>query len=140
MNANLTVSGGDVRIEIDIGTLIDACPAGERDDLLQRVACNDEVIRHVMDLVLLGLTENASCGSTSCDDLGDHPTPIEVARERLMNGAADAVALETIARLRRVMRWREERSRSDWTRICKLEHELSGVRRALRERGLEGVA
>lgn len=69
-----------------------------RDKALESIACHDDVIQHVMDQVMEGMTVNG-CGGWA--DVKEEPqTAISKARRRIVEGA-DKVARDEVARLAR---------------------------------------
>lgn len=69
---------------------------------LESIACHDDVIRHVMDQVMDGMTEN---GCKGWEDVKEDPqSAISKARRRIVEGA-DKVARDEVARLARELGW-----------------------------------
>lgn len=68
--------------------------------VLESVACNDDVIRHVADQILAGWTENGSCGATYVE--AEPRCALSIARRRVALGAGDVAALEIRELTRRV--------------------------------------
>lgn len=68
--------------------------------LLESIACNDDVIRHVADQILDGWTENGNCGVTHVQ--ADPQCALSQARRRIALGANDVAAREIRELVQRV--------------------------------------
>ena len=88
--------------------------------VLESVACNEDVIRHVADQILDGWTENGNSGMTY--DEADPKCALSQARRRIALGAGDVAAREIRELARRAASLEAENGR--------LAHELYNARRA----------
>ena len=92
----IAIVGGT--LQLDIAEILEEAIA-HHPEIVERLACDDAVIRHVADQILDGYTESGSYGSTCCI-AGDEPyTPLDKARARVVAGAGE-VARREIERLR----------------------------------------
>lgn len=87
--------------------------------VLESVACNEDVIRHVADQILDGWTENGNCGRTYVE--ADPQHALSQARRRVALGAGEVAAREIRELARRVASLEEETKQ--------LTHELYNARR-----------
>ena len=66
MSAKIVEENGRTTLQIDMYEAIhDALKASERKDLIESLACAEDVIQHVMDQVLEGCTESGYSGCSS---------------------------------------------------------------------------
>lgn len=87
--------------------LFKALPPDQRAAMLEDLACEDAVIKHVSDQILEGWTENLSSGA---DDYPAKSTPrsaLSAARRRIAHFSGQLASKE-IARLESALRDREE--------------------------------
>ena len=89
---------GQVMLDLHDEILTPLLRGPHRAAVLESVACHDDVIQHVMDQVLDGMTANGSRGR---EDVRENPdTATSKARRRIVEGA-DKVARDEVARLAR---------------------------------------
>ena len=117
----IAIVGGT--LQLDIAEILEAAIA-HHPEIVERLACDDAVIRYVADQILNGYTESGSHGSTCCS-AGDEPyTPLDQARARVVTGA-DEVARREIDRLRAELQavrgYYEQARKRDAETIEKLE-------------------
>lgn len=93
MAAKLVDENGRTVLQIDVYEILhDILKASDRQDLIQSLACTDDIIQHVMDQVLEGFTYDGYRGS-ECQSMN---TPLQQARLRIVK-ECEYVARHTIA-------------------------------------------
>jgi 2-methylaconitate cis-trans-isomerase PrpF len=111
-------------IIIDPFELIELVPSHLKIELIERLSCEDEVIKHVMDQVFVGLTENGYAGSESMDDL-QISTELQQARERIrLQG--NRLLMKEIKRLRKKVENLNQYFDAGWNEYHKLLNETKG--------------
>ncbi len=111
-------------IIIDPFDLIELVPSHLKIELIERLSCEDEVIKHVMDQVFVGLTENGYSGSESMDDL-QTSTELQQARERIrLQG--NRLLMKEINRLRKKVENLNQYFDAGWNEYHKLLNETKG--------------
>ena len=123
-----------INITIDIEKEIAGMEKQARDDFLQSIACNDQVIEHVMSQVIYGCTENGSSGADNNDiDLftTPYPTPLDTAR-RFMAKMAPTWMIDRIKRTAQcALRQREfhnKKQAEHWEQVRVLENRVAELR------------
>ena len=105
------------KLEIDVEDLFDNIPEQSIPDIIERLSCSDQIIKHVIDQVLEGWTENGYHGS-----IGSTLTPstgLEIAKERVAKGAGD-VANKRIIELEGLVKSAENLTQAGWDAYHKL--------------------
>lgn len=116
MSATTTIKNNAIVVETPIDELLQSITGQARADLLESLACDDAVIRHVMDQVLSGLTVNGSCGAEHDKDwdIADgYPSALESARRGVIQFAEPATK-RYIERLRVTIRHALQRHDERW--------------------------
>lgn len=110
----------DGKLVIDTEFLLDAMSDEDKMFLVERLACEDAVIKHVADQIIDGFTENARCGSRLCGtDVNVH-LPLDVAARRIAEASGEIAAQEIAALRRELARTKD--------RLKKAEDDLHRVR------------
>ncbi len=122
------VSSG-VTVKIDLSDIVRSCTREQLTDILQSLACTDEIIRHVIDQVMTGYTENGSHGAQSipdeCFDNGfGYGNALDEARKQLVK-IANTTAATRVARL-------ESFLKMAFQSRCKMRDECYKLRAQLR--------
>jgi len=120
MTVKATIENG--KVVLDYCELLGEAEGRELELLVQSLACQDDLVRHVADQLLEGWTEDGYHGGKVGDASGSG-TPIDKARRRIALGA-DKVAKETIEALQRALKQAEERSAEGWSKYHKLANEV----------------
>jgi hypothetical protein len=111
-------------IIIDPFELIELTPSHLKVELIERLSCEDEIIKHVMDQVFVGLTENGYAGSGSMDD-SQTSTELQQARERIrLQG--NRLLMKEIKRLRKKIENLNQYFDAGWNKYHKLLNETKG--------------
>ena len=105
----------DGKVEFHICDLIDALDSQSKIDFIESLSCEKEIVKHVMDQVLDGWTENMYNG----DDYDAKPeltSTIGQARARITSTAIDDLKDREVARLRRYLAQTQEQNKlyQDW--------------------------
>lgn len=136
---------------VDIMALIDSLPKDQRADFLQSLACQDEVIAHVVDQMMTGYTENGSCGGEVIGAArwnldARYGLPLSRAKAYVAlhaEAATQARLVELQDRLRRVEENQTEERTKHWEAVRSLnrdaEHAAGNLREA-RERSAYWMA
>jgi len=101
MNAKLNKG----QLTIDISNLLDSLSPEDKIELIETLACQDTIIKHVADQILTGWTENCYSGGTSYAVEGH--APLDLARKRVIELAPE-VARQEIDRLKLFAKNKEE--------------------------------
>jgi hypothetical protein len=115
MNAKLNKG----QLTIDISDLLDSLSPEDKIELIETLACQDTIIKHVADQILTGWTENCYSGGTSYSIEGH--TPLDLARKRVIELAPE-VAREEIERLKRFAKNQEENAKKYMDKYFALYH------------------
>jgi hypothetical protein len=116
MNAKLNKG----QLTIDISELLDSLSDEDKIELIETLACQDAIIKHVADQILTGWTENCYSGGTSYAVEGH--APLDLARKRVIELAPE-VAREEIERLKRFAKNQEEDAKKYMDKYFKLYHD-----------------
>lgn len=88
------------RLSFDVGAFLDALPSEQKVSLIETLACDDAVLKHVADQLLDGWTESGQHAGLLCTASADpgEGNVLDFQRRRIARGA-DAVAAKEIKRL-----------------------------------------
>ncbi len=114
-----TVENG--KVVLDYCELFNEADGRELQLLVQSLACQDDIVRHVTDQLLEGWTEDGYHGG-KCGDASESHTPIDQARRRIALGAGQ-VAKETIEAQQRSLKDAAEANAEIWRKYHKLQDE-----------------
>lgn len=92
---------------IDAESLLDAMSDESKMHLIERLSCEDVVIKHVIDQIVDGLTENCSSGSRLCGTSEEVYLPLDIAARRIAEASSDIAAKEIDALKRELKRTKE---------------------------------
>ena len=101
----------DGHLVIDINDIFDNLPEDSIIELIERLSCSEQVIKHVADQLLEGWTENGYHGSISSGL--NQSTEICRARDNIAKGAGD-VASKRILELEGLVKSAEELTQAGW--------------------------
>jgi hypothetical protein len=103
------------KIEFDLIEFIECLDAESQISFIETLSCFDSIIKHVMDQVLTGWTENLYNGS-DYDSNPEKNSIIGKARERITSQAIDELKDREIERLKLHLgrSQKEEKKYSDW--------------------------
>ena len=111
----------DGKLILDVNDIFDNLPNESIPDLIERLSCSEQVIKHVADQLLKGWTESGYHGSIS---KGLNPsTEICIARDRIAKGAGD-IALDRIKELERLVESAERLTQAGWDAYHKLNNNI----------------
>lgn len=111
-------------IVIDAFDLIESIPGELKVELIERLACEDEVIKHVMDQVMIGMTENGYSGTESMDELRVS-SQLQQARESVRSNG-NRLLMKEINRLREKVKNLNKYYDSGWNEYHKLYNQVKG--------------
>jgi hypothetical protein len=83
----------DGKITIDAYDLLSAMSDAQKLDLVERLACEDAIIKHVAEQIFDGLTENGHSGSSIIGS-PNHSSPLMDAQRRAANEAGEVAKRE----------------------------------------------
>lgn len=92
----------DGKLEFDLHSLLECAKDQTKIELIESLACDDAIIKHVTDQILGGWTENMFCGASEC---GQSDTPyfaLDKARREIAKRSSE-VAKETIENLEKTI-------------------------------------
>ena len=87
----------DGKICVDIGAILDALTLEEKQEIIEALACQDDIIKHVADQIIEGYTERSFHGCTGGGE--DFSTPLDNARYQVAMRSGES-ARYVIERLR----------------------------------------
>lgn len=96
----------DGAISFDFRELLQMVPPDKRVALIEDLACEDAVIKHVANQILEGWTEGGCHGATACTASANPNLPLDEARRKVAKLAGD-VAAEQIKVLERALAAKE---------------------------------
>lgn len=88
----------------------------QRKDFIERIACEDDLIKHIADQIFLGCTENGSYAGTACTASSNPSWGLDYAK-RLF---AKHIAAEEIKRLEDALAYREKEAANMHEEYCNL--------------------
>ncbi|AUR83201.1 coil containing protein [Vibrio phage 1.032.O._10N.261.54.F5] len=109
----------NVIITVNYFDMIERMPDSEKVELAEQLSCEDAVIKHVVDQLLGGWTENGYRGSLSSSDLPS--TELEICRERL-GKIGNRLLRNEVKRLRNKLEDKNNHYESGWNAF----HALNG--------------
>lgn len=111
MEINISEKG---KLEINIHGLLEHLSPEAKIDFIDRLSCENAIIRHVADQIFEGATEFRSCGGDY--ETGPEPTTELGKARREVWKNADRLSLEEIDRLQRQLKYAQEKEKeySDW--------------------------
>ena len=98
----------DNKLEFDLCDLLDSVSAESKVELIESLACDESILKHVVDQILDALTENAYCGAS---DYPERSTPyysLSFARREISKRSGE-VAKTVIERLEKSLAAAEKR-------------------------------
>ena len=113
---------GDGEICIDVMDVFYNTSDNFKLELIERLSCEDVIIKHVMDQVLNGCTENGYSGSEVIDNLR-LGSELQQARERIRQQGNNLLVKE-INRLREVLENRSKYQDNGWNEYHKLYNQV----------------
>lgn len=123
-----------VTVTLNLSDLVSNLNANDRTDIIQAMACEDDVVRHVVEMLALGSTDNGSAGPRATRRLQASPYAIDAAKAYLAAQAGE-IAQAEIDRLRGLLGTCERRLEDTLQRlqetqtamdrkVCDLEEQL----------------
>jgi chemotaxis protein histidine kinase CheA len=109
-----------VTVTLNLSELISNLNPSDRSDIIQAMACEDDIVRHVAETLALGSTDNGSSGPRATRGLQASPYAIDAAKAYLAMQAGE-IAQAEIARLRNLLSTCESRLEDTQNRLSKLE-------------------
>lgn len=111
----------DGKLIIDVNYLLDAMSDQAKLELVERLAVEDVVIKHVVDQIVEGLTENCYAGSRLCCSSVEPNLPLDIAHRRIAEASSE-IANAEIASLKRELASTAERLRIANAELDRLQH------------------
>lgn len=111
-------------IILDVLDIFDNTSDDFKLELAERLSCEDAIIKHVMDQVFDGYTENGYSGSEVIDNLR-LKSALQQARERVRQ-QGNQLMLKELKRLREVLENRNRYAESGWKEYHKLYNKVYG--------------
>ncbi len=110
------------KVILDYCELFDNASGEELNLLVQSLACQDSIVKHVADQLLEGWTEDGYHGGVAGDANPATSSPIDQARRRIALGAGE-VAKATIEAQQRALAHAGTYQKELWAKIRTLEEE-----------------
>lgn len=88
------------KLVLDVEYLLDAMSDQEKLHLVERLSTEDVVIKHVVDQIVEGFTENCRRGSRVCGPSVEPSLPLDVAHRRIAEASSE-IAEQEIAGMKR---------------------------------------
>lgn len=82
------------KVVIDVSYLLDAMSDQAKLDLVERLAVEDVVIKHVVDQIVEGLTESCYGGSRLCGSSVEPTLPLDIAHRRIAEASGEIAKAE----------------------------------------------
>lgn len=101
------------KLVIDTEFLLDAMSDEDKMFLVERLACEDAVIKHVADQIIDGYTESSRRGSRLCGTDVNVYLPLDVAARRIAEASGEIAAQEIEALKRELSRTKERLQNSE---------------------------
>lgn len=116
------------KVTIDAYELIDNFSGEEKLKLIECLACQNEIIKHVADQIISGWTENGWHGSKGYSETPF--TELDKARRFVAENSGE-LAKKEIQKLENLVKVKEEFLNKSWTENEKLQDELREMRAVL---------
>ncbi len=116
---------GEGNLKVNIVDMLDSLSDECKLELIESLSCDEAVIKHVMDQVFEGCTENGYHGSISCTAL-DSNNEIDKARVKAASRASH-IARKEIKRLRKDAEYSRKLSDAGWNEYHKLYNRVHGL-------------
>jgi hypothetical protein len=117
MNAKLNKEG---KLEIDLSSLFDSMLNESKLILIESLSCEDSIIKHVVDQILYGFTENVYSGGSRYGE-ADNLSPLDDARRKVAKGASE-VSEKIISELEWQVKREKEQAEKYMEAYFKLYH------------------
>lgn len=98
---NITYDKG--YLKVDIYDICKCLPKEDKLKIIESLACDDDLIRHVTDQIVEGMTENGYYGSSYCIPSPEPYLPLDAARRKVAKGSSE-VAKNEIERLEKELK------------------------------------
>lgn len=109
------------KVVIDVNYLLDAMSDQAKLDLVERLAVEDVVIKHVVDQIVEGLTENGYAGSRLCGSSIEPTLPLDIAHRRIAEASSE-IARAEIEGLKRELERTTKSLAAAYSDLEKLHH------------------
>lgn len=92
----MNITYNDGKLSIELTRLLEHIPTEDKLELIEELACEDDIIKHVADQIVEGFTENDNRGSRSYPPYPytQHSCPLDVAIRRIAKAANDIAKQE----------------------------------------------
>lgn len=98
---NITYDNG--YLKVDIYDICRGLPKEDKLKIVECLACDDDLIKHVTDQIVDGMTENGYYGSSYCTVSPEPYLPLDAARRKIAKGSSE-VAKNEIERLEKELK------------------------------------
>ena len=92
----------DGKLEFDLHSLLECAKGETKIELIESLACDDVIIKHVTDQILGGWTENMFCGASSYEQSDTPYYALDKARREIAKRSSE-IAKETIESLEKTI-------------------------------------
>lgn len=92
----------DGKLEFELHSLLECAKDQTKIELIESLACDDAIIKHVVDQILDGWTENCFCGAVSCEQTDTAYYGLDYARRQIAKRSSE-VAKNTIEELEKTI-------------------------------------
>jgi hypothetical protein len=110
----------DGKLEFDLHSLLECAKDETRVELIESLSCDEAVIKHVVDQILDGWTENMFAGTTACGQNAKPMYALDIARREVSKRSSE-VAKKTIEDLEQTIERQKQTIRKyeeeEWKRI-----------------------
>jgi len=124
MNAKYNKDG---RIEFELHDLLASVSEETKLELIESLACDDQIIKHVADQIITKWTENVYSGGYACVAIADPCFGLDWAWREVAKRSGD-VAEREIKRLEDAIKYKDERYAEVLEENRNLRHELNKYR------------
>lgn len=92
----------DGKLEFELHSLLECAKDQTKIELIESLACDDAIIKHVVDQILDGWTENCFCGASSCEQTDTAHYGLDYARRQIAKRSSE-VTKNTIEELEKTI-------------------------------------
>ena len=114
----------DGRIEFDLHNLLQSVTPETKAELIESLACDDQIIKHVADQIIHGWTENVCSGGSSIVATAEPYDGLDWAWREVAKRSGQ-VAQREIERLEKAVAYHQEQYRDQLLENARLREQLS---------------
>lgn len=121
VNNNMKVEYKTGTITLDLHELLQSVSPETKQELIESLSCDDDIIRHVSEQIISGWTDNMYCGSSACTANPDPTLPLDKARREIAKHAGE-IAKKQIEELESALAQSKKLTSELYDEIRELRH------------------